>query len=125
MDKETVMKTTKFTAALAMAWALTACHGQNPFKRESNPIKDYPATSEVATEAYIPGQTPATPPAAPRADAGTKPEVPPTPCVQVLTVKTEPAQLNFKEGVESTYAITVTSGGFNLNIDIQAEKPQN
>lgn len=34
------------TSTLAAAVLLTACQGQNPFKRESNPVRDYPKVSE-------------------------------------------------------------------------------
>src|SRR5262245_10154208 len=36
----------KFSLTVAAAVALSACQGQNPFKRESNPVRKYPRVAE-------------------------------------------------------------------------------
>ncbi len=48
--------------AFMSAWALTACQGQDPTRRESNPVKDYPAVTDPSTvKPYVPGKVEAQP----------------------------------------------------------------
>jgi hypothetical protein len=46
MVKENGMNSVKFAFAAVTALALTACSGQNPVKRESNPVREFPKVAE-------------------------------------------------------------------------------
>lgn len=58
MDKEkNKMKLRSGWILIPLLWGLTACQGHDPFDRESNPVKDYPAvTNPEAAKPYVPGQ---------------------------------------------------------------------
>jgi len=111
---------------IIVAIALSGCHGQDPFKRQNNPIKDYPRTAEVANEPYVPGRKPVV---QGKDDAATKISKEPA-CVDGLSAKATPDHgnllLKFTEGVENSYTISVTVGGpTNMDIKLAAEKPEN
>ena len=55
------MKTVFSTIIIASAVLLSACNGQNPFKRQSNPIKDYPGLSKDMPESQVPKAPPQEP----------------------------------------------------------------
>ncbi|NJM09817.1 MAG: hypothetical protein HC883_02675 [Bdellovibrionaceae bacterium] len=120
----------KIAMSLFLAAVLSGCHGQNPFKRESNPIKEYPRTAEMANQAYVPGQKPATPPISGQ-PGGSHADAEPEACFENFTVKAEPDHgnllLKFVEGIESTYVLKVTGGGSKSNLielDMDADAPE-
>jgi|GEM_PF-6611178 len=107
---------------------LTACQGQNPFKRESNPVKKYPHTMEAATQPYVPGQKTVKPGTA-GLDAQGRPLAPAKPpCFEPLIVEAEPdlgnSLLKFVDEVESSYDIKVTIGGTYTIDDLKADTPE-
>lgn len=110
---------------LALPLILSACHGQDPFKRESNPIKAYPATQEAANEPYVPGQRPTTPPPAPAPAATPKVQPEPPPCYSIESVQPQAgSELTFTEGVENSHQVVIKLGGpQRVELDIQAERP--
>ncbi len=110
---------------LSLALSLTACQGQNPFKRESNPLKNYPHASENANRPYVPGKKAARPEGV-GADGGSgKPAQPP--CFEPLKVDVSPdygdAGLKFVEEVTTTYDLKLTVNGYPIE-KLVIKKPE-
>ena len=51
-------QTLRGVLAISFALGLMGCHGQNPFKFESNPIKDYPSANNQDGVTYVAGEKP-------------------------------------------------------------------
>lgn len=101
------MKPSVYIFAAAFALVIMGCQGQDPTKRQSDPVADYPNLyKKENTQPY---------------GDGTHKEIPPGPvpdnsqeyCAQPMQVKVEKAMGNtllvFTEGVQATYNISVRS----------------
>lgn len=112
-------------SAILATGLLTACQGQNPFKRESNPVKNYPHTMESGNQPYTPGQKAKKPGSSANNDgAQVTPVVPP--CFEPISASAEPDHgnllLKFVEEVEGSYDINVTLNGTQKN-PLETQKP--
>lgn len=97
---------------LTFSSLLMGCQGQNPFKRQSNPLKDYP-NAQKANEPYVPGKRAVN--AGIASGTGTAlGEVKPS-CFYPLIVEAEPdfgqPVLKFSEDHENSYLIRIALGG--------------
>ncbi len=112
-------------SAILATGLLTACQGQNPFKRESNPVKNYPHTLQSGNQPYTPGQKAKKPGGASTSNgAPVSPAKPP--CFEPIAVVAEPYQgndlLKFVEEVEGSYDLNVTLNGKQTN-PLETQKP--
>ncbi len=120
----------KFVTALVISSALlSACQGQNPFKRESNPVKNYPHSMESGNQPYVPGQKPAVAPKGPSVDAGkVAPAAPP--CFEPVKIEVDPNHgnllLKFSEETETSYNLKITLNGPQAaKGEVKADRPEN
>lgn len=117
-----------FSSLFIASVLLTACQGQNPFKRQSDPTKKYPHTMESSNRPYVPGQKPAGTPKGAGTDGG-KPVAVEIPCFDPVKIEVEPDHgnllLKFAEETESSYNLKITLKGPNaLTGKIIANNPE-
>lgn len=112
------------TLTLAAALLLMGCQGQNPFKRQGNPLKNYPNVTETANRPYVPGQKAVKPAQEGAGGATVKPPAPP--CFEPLKVEVSPDhgsnQLKFVEETSSSFDLKMTVKGYAIE-KLKVDRP--
>jgi hypothetical protein len=115
VKKEFPMKTLVSTFAVSAALVLSACNGQNPLKRNSDPTKDYPELNQAVPVSQVPEPKP-TPTPTP------VPEVEQNPCPKIFDIGFEEARgrlMKFQPGQQGQIVLVARSyrqGAFNLEL---------